>query len=190
MATARQANQAVRQYLQALQDPASLQDNGSIGDLESALSKEHDPLERVRLQAQLIRAQSVTPEDYEAGFVDHAKDWASKHDVPAEAFLAEGVAEDVLVKAGLLAKATSKPSRRRRTPTRTRVAAEDVIEVITSQAEGFTTTQIGELTGASTATVRKYIQQLIDEGTVVDQGTDPDHEGRGRAPKLYAVASN
>lgn len=190
MPTARQVNQAVRQYLQALQDPATLQDEGSIGDLESALSDEDDPLERVRLQARLIRAQSVSPEDYEAGFVDYAKEWASKNDVPAEAFLAEGVTEDVLVKAGLLAKAAAKPSRRRRTPTRTRVSADDVIDVITSQSGGFTTSQIGDLTGASTATVRKYIQQLLDDGVLVDEGTDPDHEGRGRAPKLYAVAAN
>lgn len=189
MTSDKQRSDAVRQYLLALQDPAALHDEAAISELERALSEEEDPLERVKLQGRLSAAQSVTADDFEPGFVEHAREWADKNGVPADAFLAEGVSEEVLERAGVLARTTRQPSaRRRRSGGRSRVSAEEVVEVIKSRDGTFTTSEIGELTGASTATVRKYIQQLLEEGVLVDKGADPDHQSRGRAPNLYAVS--
>lgn len=187
MATAKQLDEAVRTYMLSVKNPAALKDEQQLTQLEASLAEEEDPLERVKLQAQLNRAQSVTPEDFEQAFVENAKEWASKNDVPPEAFLAEGVEDDVLVKAGLLAKAQSKPPQARRSATRSRVPAEEVRNAIRSQSESFTTNSIQELTGASAATVRKYIQELLDEKVLVEEGPDSSHQGRGRAPILYAV---
>ena len=37
------------------------------------------------------------------------------------------------------------------------------------------------------ATARNYINKLVDNGSVVIAGDDPNHDGRGRAPKLYSA---
>jgi Fic family protein len=52
-------------------------------------------------------------------------------------------------------------------------------------ATDFTIAEIEAASGASTATVRKVITGMIDEGVVVDLGPAQDHQGRGRAPMKY-----
>lgn len=36
-------------------------------------------------------------------------------------------------------------------------------------------------------TVRNYVTKLVEEGIVTVIGDDPKHDGRGRAPKIYAA---
>lgn len=69
---------AVRDYLQALKDPESLRDDTAIAELQTRLDDTEDPLERLKLRAQLDGAQRVDPSGYEDGFVTHAKDWARR----------------------------------------------------------------------------------------------------------------
>jgi len=38
-----------------------------------------------------------------------------------------------------------------------------------------------------TTTVRNYANKLVEEGIVTVVGDDPKHDGRGRAPKIYAA---
>lgn len=186
MAVSQSLEEAVRSYLLAIKNPAALRDEGQLTELESALATEDDPLERVRLRAKLSRARAITPEDFEPGFVDAAAAWADANGVSTDAFVAEGVAEDVLVRAGLLAAPASR-ARARRPAGRTRVPAGQVRDEIRGQADAFTTGDIVALTGASVATVRKIIGELLEERILVEEGPDPAHEGRGRAPTLYAV---
>lgn len=37
-------------------------------------------------------------------------------------------------------------------------------------------------------TARNYVNKLVQEGIVTILGDDPNHDGRGRAAKIYAVA--
>lgn len=173
---------AVRNYLQALKDPESLRDDKTISDLEKRLERTDDPLDRVKLRAQLEQAQRIDPSAYEDGFIAHAKEWASEHGVSAESFKAEGVADEVLARAGL------DGARRRRRTTggsrRRRVSRDDVRNAI-RQHKNFTLPQIQSKTGASRETVRAVIKELLNAGEVETSGTDESHTGRGRAPTAY-----
>lgn len=173
---------AVRNYLQALKDPESLRDDKTINDLEKRIGSTDDPLERVKLRAQLEQAQRIDPSAYEDGFIAHAKEWADQHGVTAESFKAEGVSDDVLARAGL-----DGARRRRRTATggrRRRVSRDDVRNAI-RQHKSFTLPQIQSKTGASRETVRAVIKELLNAGEVETAGTDESHTGRGRAPTAY-----
>lgn len=173
---------AVRNYLQALKDPETLRDDKAISDLQKRIERAEDPLERVKLRAQLEKAQRIEPGAYEDGFIAHAKQWADEHGVSAESFKAEGVSDDVLARAGL-----DGVRRRRRGQAagrRRRVSREDVRNAI-RQHRSFTLPQIQNKTGASRETVRAVIKELLTAGEVETAGTDQSHTGRGRAPTAY-----
>lgn len=177
---------AVRTYLQALKDPELLRDDKAISDLQKRLEASNDPLERVRLRAQLDQAERVEASAYEDGFVQHARAWAQEHGVSAESFQAEGVSEEVLARAGF-----DGTRRRRRRASgggrRQRVSRDDVRHAI-RQHNHFTLPQIQTKTGASRETVRGVIKELLDGGEIERAGTDQAHKGRGRAPTAYQRA--
>lgn len=173
---------AVRDYLQALKDPESLRDDKAIADLQKRLDDAGDPLERVKLRAQLDQAQRVDPSAYEDDFVAHAKQWAQEHGVSADSFKAEGVSEGVLARAGL---DSARRGRRRSTAgRRTRVSRDDVRQAM-RQYKQFTLPQIQHKTGASRETVRAVIKELLEGGEIEHAGTDQAHQGRGRVPSAY-----
>jgi hypothetical protein len=66
-----------------------------------------------------------------------------------------------------------------------RTSMEDVKQHILGMEDKF---RISELQISSPATVRKALDELIESGAVEDLGNDPEHSGKGRAPKLYAVS--
>ena len=69
-------------------------------------------------------------------------------------------------------------------PRRGRVSAEMIKGSI---PEGrFTIAALEAASGASTATVRKVVSDLVDDGVLVDLGPDQTHSGRGRAPLLFS----
>ncbi|MDQ3528930.1 MAG: hypothetical protein M3425_03110, partial [Actinomycetota bacterium] len=49
----------------------------------------------------------------------------------------------------------------------------------------FTVKALQGASGASPAVVRKVVQEEVGAGRLKEQGTDPDHQGPGRAPTLY-----
>jgi predicted ArsR family transcriptional regulator len=49
----------------------------------------------------------------------------------------------------------------------------------------FTAKALEEASGATGATARKAIAELVAVGAVQSLGRDPDYSGRGRAPTLY-----
>jgi hypothetical protein len=180
--------QAVADYLRWQNDPSSVSVDTS--ELEQRLAASDDPLERLQLRSELERAQDVGPQ-LEAAFVAHASTWAQQHDVTAGAFQAEGVDGSVLERAGMLAAG----GQSRRSPGTTsgrqrakRISRDTLIDIINSydQDESFTVSELQDQAGGgSDQTVRGVIADFVASGDVEDQGPDPDHQGRGRAPTRY-----
>jgi hypothetical protein len=181
------AETAVRDYLRALKDPASLRDEDTINDLNKRLEQSDDALERLRLRQQLLDAEAPSVERLEEGFVTHAKAWADGTAISVNAFQAEGVTPDVLRRAGFpvtgarrgRGRAPAVPQRARRS----RVTVEEVRAAIPDGA--FTIKTLQEVSGASPAVVRKVVAEEEAAGHLHSEGTDPDHRGPGRAPVLY-----
>jgi predicted ArsR family transcriptional regulator len=64
------------------------------------------------------------------------------------------------------------------------VSREDVVKAIPPRKQ-FTIADLAAASGASTATVRKVVTDLVSEGKVQEAGTAEAHEGPGRAPTVY-----
>ena len=182
---------AVRNYLLSIRNPGALRDENAIASLNAKLEESTDELERLQLRQQLLDSETPSLEGYEDAFVEHARAWAERTGISADAFLAEGVQPAVLRRAGF--RGVSGGGRRRssssrsgppaRTSTRTRVSADEVRAAIPTGT--FTVKDLQERSGASAAVVRRIIAEEVTAGTVTDQGADPDHSGPGRAPTVY-----
>lgn len=180
------AEQAVRNYLLALHDPAALRDERHLDDLRGRHVTATDPLERLRLSQDLLAAQAPAAEQYEPEFVTHASAWAQDNDITAAAFTAEGVPADVLRRAGLRVGRTAagKGGRGRGGgATRSRVSSDEVRKAIPKGT--FTIRSLQDRSGASPQVVRAVVKDAVAAGTVTAVGTDPDHAGPGRQPTLY-----
>ena len=180
------AEKAVRTYMTAIQDKAALLDSEKISKLERKLSETVDVVKRVQLRQELLEARNpqAAQAKAEQDFVKHAKGWAESKGVTADAFIAEGVSQDTLRKAGYRFTNTARGRRAASTAgRRTRVTTEQIRDAIPDGA--FTVKDLEQASGASTATVRKVIDEELEAGKLADDGADPDHSGPGRAPTLY-----
>lgn len=180
---------AVRNYLLSVRNPSALRDEDAIATLNSKLEEATDELERLQLRQQLLDSQTPSLEKYEDAFVEHAKAWADRTGISAEAFLAEGVDPGVLRRAGFRGvgggrRRSSGRTTSTRSTSRTRVSADEVRAAIPKGR--FTVKDLQERSGASAAVVRRVIQEEVDTGNVTDAGPDPDHSGPGRAPTVYS----
>jgi hypothetical protein len=176
---------AVRQYLDFLGDPATLVDHDRVAALQDALNGPDaptDPIERLRVDSELDRARTVDSELVTAGFISAAKAFADAEGITADAFRRQGVPSDVLVRAGFggTAKATGTRSQR--------VNAATVSTHVLGRSGTWTYNDIESGTGASIGTVRKVVDDLVSAKRVKSLGADPDHASRGRAPNLFTVA--
>lgn len=181
---------AVRNYLLSIRNPSALRDEDAIASLSAKLEESTDELERLQLRQQLLDSETPSLEHYEDAFVEHARAWAERTGISAEAFLAEGVQPAVLRRAGFRGvsgggrrRSSSRSAPSTRTSTRTRVSADEVRAAIPTGT--FTVKDLQERSGASAAVVRRIIAEEVEAGTVTDQGADPDHSGPGRAPTVY-----
>ncbi len=180
---------SVRNYLLSIRNPSALRDDSAIATLNSKLEESTDELERLQLRQQLLDAESPALERYEDAFVEHAKQWAERTGISADAFLAEGVPAAVLRRAGFRGvgagrrRGAATRSTGTRTTTRSRVSSDEVRAAIPSGR--FTVKDLQERSGASAAVVRRIIQEEVESGNVSDEGADPDHSGPGRAPNVY-----
>lgn len=172
---------AVRTYLRWRQDPASVQPD--TGDLDARIEAEQDPVERVKLRSERSRMADLGP-TLEADFVTHVRAWADEHDVTADALLEEGVERRLLAQAGMLTGAPRTPRGAPRSRS-SRVRREDIAAHVRGLRQGttVTTSTIANDAGGSPATVRKVLDELLDEGVVVEDGKD--HSGPGRPRTLY-----
>ncbi|MGI8574678.1 MAG: hypothetical protein ACR2MA_04910 [Egibacteraceae bacterium] len=185
MATPSQTD-AIRDYLVALKDPSALRDDDQLDHLRQQLEQTSDELERVRLHQQILDGEQPQIERYEDAFLQHAKAWADEQGVTAKAFTAEGVSNQVLRRAGFRVGRGGGRHRAASPTRRTRTSSDEIRKAIPSGT--FTIKMVQEKTGASSAVVRRIVQEGVEEGSVKDQGPDPDHRGPGRSPTLYQKA--
>ena len=181
-----EAEQAIRSYLLWLDDPSSLRDQQAIDEATAMIEHDADPIARLKAIARLEALEAVDGSAFRDGFVANAKAWAAENGVSGEAFRRLGVSPKDLRDAGLSGGARS--SGGAKSSRRTRVNP-DVVRGCIPDGQ-FRVAEIEERSGASTATVRKVIVAMIDEGLVVDLGPDQHHAGRGRAPLIHRRAAN
>jgi hypothetical protein len=174
--------EAVRSYLQWLEDPSSVRDHDAIAEAHAQATTAADPLERLKALSKLQTLEAVDGDLFRTRFVEHAASWAAANEVTPEAFMKLDVPRDVLEEAGLLASRGTAAARSGKR--RTRVSPEMVQAAIPDGQ--FTIAALEDASGASTATVRKVIAEMIEAGTLRDHGPDQRHSGRGRAPLLFS----
>jgi hypothetical protein len=183
------AEQAVRQYLAWLSNPDLLRDEGRITELRAKADAETDPLAKLRIFTELDRASAVDAEGVKLAFIHHAKAWADGNDVSAGAFRLLGVDEVMLAAAGLVAGGRKRNRRNDASGRRAaNVSATVIKERVLALDDAFTLSDLMNDVGGSPATVRKAVEEMIVEGTVVKLGPVAHHAARGRAPIQYRRA--
>jgi hypothetical protein len=100
---ARVADEAVRAYMEALQDPNTAVDWDEVEELASQIAETTDPVRRVLLRAEWRRASDPATylPDLEADFIAFATQWAQANRVTGDDFFYEGVPLQVLRESGL-----------------------------------------------------------------------------------------
>jgi hypothetical protein len=183
---------AIRQYLNYLQDPASLRNDAKIAKLQDEVKNNKDPIARLRAVSALERAQEVDGSEAREAFVAVAKQWADREGISAQSFRELGVPSADLAAAGFAVRGRrpARPNTRGRTRTRARrrarrVPVADITAAVGGVRKRFTVRDLEAASGGTNATVRKALSQMVAEGVVVDLGPDPSWSGRGRSPRLY-----
>jgi hypothetical protein len=173
---------AVRLYLTALTNPESLIDKTLIADLEKRLAKSTDVIERLRLTSDLRKSQSPDVDELETAFVAHAAAYASEAGLTRADFAAIGVPASVLRRAfeGEVPAGRKVASRR--------VGFDEVKSAIVTIKKGTTFTMLSVNVPGHPTTIKRAVNELIEEGKVERIGPDPDHSGRGVRPILYRRA--
>jgi len=190
-----EAEEAVRRYLMFLEDPRQLVDKERVATLEDEVTKATDPIERLKALSELDRAKRADGEGVKLGFIVHAKTWADANEVPRPVFQQVGVPDDVLRAAGFevgrvaLSRRAPEASADRRARRRALpVRQEEIKRYVLGLEEPFKLVDITAAIGGSPATVRAAVESLVEEGRVTKLGPDPNHDGIGRAPIVYAPA--
>lgn len=185
------AETAVRNYLLYIEDPDQLRDEALIEKAQQAADEAKDPITKLKALSDLERARNIEEEGLRKAFITHAKTYAAEQGIPLEAFRSMGIKDAVLHDAGF-----DVPSGRRgrgrgtssSSEPRQRAKAVPVAEIKTyvmSLDGTFVLNDIRENIGGSVATVRKAVDELIEEGKVDKLGPVLNWSGRGRAPIEY-----
>lgn len=192
--SAKKIEDGIRSYLDSLgvsQKPVV--DREAVKSLKAEIRAAKDPIAKLRLIAVLEEEQAGRVPDIagdKAVFVAQAKAWAEAEGIPASAFQALGVPDDVLVEAGFsLPDQASKGSSSGRSSSgrAPRIPIEDARAAVKKLGSGWKLTDLAVALDRDAATARNYVNKLIEEGLIVDLGEDPKHDGRGRAPKVYGI---
>lgn len=182
----------IRAYLDSLGKPNKpVVDREAVKALRDQIKTESDPITKLRLHARLEQEQQGKLEDHagdKAVFVAEAKAWAEAEGIPVSAFQALKVPDKVLREAGFDVSASSRPSSASggssgRAP---RIPLEEVEAAASKLGDKWRLSDLAQALDRDVATVRNYVNKLVADGTVAVTGDDPGHDGRGRAPKLYA----
>lgn len=193
--TTKKVEDGIRRYLDSLgQADKPVVDREAVKALRAQIRTETDVINKAKLLSELEREEAGRVPDLsgdEAVFVAEAKGWADDAGVTAAALQALGVSDEVLRRAGFevqavsAAKASGRASRSGgRAPA---LPLEDVAAAARKLGSGWKLTDLAEAIGREPMTVRNYVMKLIERGVVKDLGDDPQHDGRGRAAKIYGV---
>jgi hypothetical protein len=193
--TAKKIEDGIRAYLKSMvatSKPAV--DREAIKALKVQIKETADPIEKLRLLAALEEEQAGRVVDYsgeKAVFVADAKAWAETEGIPVSAFQTLRVPDEVLLEAGFtlptaLPVSAAQNGSAGRAP---RIPLEEVEATASKLGPSWKLNDLAAALDRDAATVRNYVNKLIDDGAVKMVGDDPKHDGRGRAAKLYAVSS-
>lgn len=184
----------IRSYLESLgKSNKPVVDREAVRELKAQVRGSSDPIEQLRLLAALEDAEAGSLPDLEgekAVFVGNAKEWAESEGIPVSAFQALKVPDDVLREAGFtVASGSGARSASRSSGSRApSLPLEDVLAAAKKLGARWKLSDLGDALGREAATVRNYVTKLIEDGSVREIGDDPDHDGRGRAAKLYEAS--
>ena len=186
----------VRDYLKLVNNPDDLIDLNLIEDLKEKLNEATDPVERVKLRTHLDEARRIPTEEIESKFIKNVVPWIKEAHISVPALLEEGVSPEVLQSAGVELNGHT-PKAKKKAPAKKKAAkkatakkaakptsTEEVVAHLTKARKPFTIPGTMETTGASRATVKKAIDTMIEDGTVVETD-ETESSGRGRAATLY-----
>jgi len=185
----------IRAYLDSLGKPNKpVVDREAVKALKDQIKAESDPIAKLRLHAQLEQEQQGKLEDHEgdkAVFVAEAKGWAEAEGIPVSAFQALKVPDEILREAGFEVMASSRPTSSSATSSgrAPRIPLEDVKTAAAGLGDSWRLSDLAAALDRDPATVRNYVNRLVDDGSVKVVGDDPEHDGRGRAPKLYRLSA-
>jgi hypothetical protein len=183
------SDEAVRNFLAYLADPASIVDQSKIDALNAAVKAEKDPLAKVILMSDLDRAQNVDASVVRGDFIIHAAEWARANSVTNGAFQQMGVLNEVLAAAGLLGKKGRGKAKGSTGPRGTRapgVRSEGIRAAVSAKSGIFTISEVARDTGATVATVTKVMNAMVDEGALKNLGQAEKTGARGRAPVQFS----
>ena len=194
MLTMTDAETAIRNYLLYLDNPAQLIDAEEINRLQTEIDAATDPLDKLRTLSKLQRAQQSDEHALQEAFCAHAKAWADANDVTAASLATLGVSTDLLRRAGFdLPHAADQPAKSRNAKTRQNsgqtVTTGQIKAEVAKRTTPFTLADIAERAGGSPMTIRKAVNELIDEGVVERLGPSPKWTRQGRAPILFQLAT-
>jgi hypothetical protein len=184
------SEEAVRNYLAYLADPASIVDQTKIDALTAAVNAEKDTLVKLKLISDRDRAQKVDASAVRGDFIMHAAEWAKVNNVTSSAFQQMGVANDVLAAAGLLGKkgrGKAKASTGLRGTRAPGVRSEGIRAAIAAKPGIFTISEIARETGATVATVTKVVNGMVEERAIKNLGQAAKTGARGRAPVQFSA---
>jgi hypothetical protein len=183
MASAPDAEAAVRNYLLYLQDPSQLVDPAEVARLRSAAKSATDPLERLRAVEALRQVEEGDGEGYREAFCEHAKAWAAANGIRPSSFREVGVDEATLRAAGFAVRGARRPAGRRPARSgRSPVRVEHVKDAVDQMTGMFTLADLAAASGASAMTIRKAVDELVAAGRVQRLGPTPNWSQPGRAP--------
>lgn len=213
---ARVADEAVRAYMEALQDPNTAVDWDEVEELAGQIAEATDPVRRVLLRAEWRRASDPATymPDLEADFIAFATQWAQANRVTGDDFFYEGVPLQVLREAGL---GISEEARAYADTDLDDVApepspeapAESISSAAPAQAtetsdgpfeagsamdnvyrsignEPFTINDLVDRADASRSTVRAVLDKLEEQGVLAEL-PPVDTGTAGRSPKRYQL---
>lgn len=188
----------LRSYLDSLgASQKAVVDREAVKALKAEIRSETDPIAKLRLLAALEEEQAGRVPDAggeKAVFVAEAKTWADAEGIPVSAFQALKVPDEVLREAGFEISEPAKVQSGSRSSSSAgavrapRIPIEDVAKVASKLGSGWKVADLAEALGREKGTTTNYIKQLLASGAIKDLGEDPKHDGRGRAPKIYAVS--
>jgi hypothetical protein len=193
MTTVAEPELAIRRYLVALSDPDSLVDRDAVARIEREVAALADPIEQLRALTRLERAMVVDVDTCAQEFAACALEWARRNGVTVNAFRQLGVTDEVLRNAGFLGR--RRPAKSRRASNRAgapsrAVTAATLQTAIPRQFGEFTFRDVALSLGGSPMTIRKAVNNLIDQGLVERVGPAVSFPGAGRAPIVFRVTSS
>lgn len=191
MAT-KKTEDGIRSYLDSLGTSSKpVVDREAVKALKAEIKGEQDPITRLRLLAALDEEQAGRiPEnegDDKAVFVAEAKEWAESEGIPVSAFQALKVPEEVLREAGFTVPSGGGRSSGRSGTRAPRIPYQDVKAAAQTLGQRWRLKDLAAELGRDVPTARNHVNKLVDDDVVTVLGDDPDHDGRGRAPKLYST---